>query len=135
MSRRGERQSPGLSLSSCLDAGPAPDLYFSCNPDKLVEGLLAPTPRGIGTSRLEENPVMKHCVLTPDFEKRESAPPITISKHTQKKLAKVLAPYSSNIIYPLPPPSFHACPGNQRCHYWQQMVPYVSSSINTTTQE
>lgn len=93
MTSRGERKSPVVSLSSCLDAGPAPDLYFSCNPDKMVEGLLAPTPRGL-EGLVEENAVMKHCVLTPDFEKRESAPPITISKHTQKKLAKVLSSYS-----------------------------------------
>ena len=95
-----EKRSPVVSLSSCLDAGPAPDLYFSCNPDKIVEGLLAPAPRDPGTSR-EEDPVMKHCVLTPDFEKRENAPPITISKHIQKKLAKVFILQLVSTPYPL----------------------------------
>jgi hypothetical protein len=79
-----------VSLCSALDPGPTPDAYFSCDPDKVLQGLLGTR----GAAQLErrggeEEAVMKHCVITPDFEKKECAPPITISKFARKKLAKV----------------------------------------------
>lgn len=78
------------SLCSALDPGPTPDLYFSCDPDKVLQDLLAPRVT-LGSRRgREEDAVMKDCVITPDFERRECAPPITTSKHAQKKVAKVI---------------------------------------------
>lgn len=81
-----------VSLSSCLDPGPQPDLYFSCDPDKMADSLLAPYPgvkgyhQHIGT---REKEVMKDCVITPDFERKECAPPISLSKHERKKINQV----------------------------------------------
>lgn len=81
-----------VSLSSSLDTGPAPELYFSCDADRMVHRLLAPRlPLGAGLAgnKSPQQEVMKNCVLTPDFEKRDCAPPLSVSKHQRKKLAKV----------------------------------------------
>jgi len=32
---------------------------------------------------------MRHCVITPDFERKECAPPICVSKSERKKMAQV----------------------------------------------
>lgn len=86
------KKQPGqvISLSSSLDPGPAPELYFSCDPDKMLQGLLGPRAsieqRG---QQRDHEPVMKDCVITADFEKLECAPPMTVSKYTRKKMAKV----------------------------------------------
>lgn len=86
-----EGQSSVRSLCSALDPGPTPDVYFSCDPDKVLQDLLAPRV-ALGGRREGggEESVMKNCVITPDFERRECAPPITISKYARKKVAKVI---------------------------------------------
>lgn len=84
-----------------LDPGPQPDLYFSCDPDKMLDNLLVPLTRrrhgegGLrgkgkgGLKAIRQEEVMKDCIITPDFERKECAPPITISKHAHKKIVKV----------------------------------------------
>lgn len=91
------QQEDKVSLASSLDPGPKRDLYFTCDPEKMVERLLAPQGKGassgvgrIGGSAMSTEEVMRSSVITPDFEQKESAPPISQSKHTRKKLVKVL---------------------------------------------
>ena len=95
------------SLSSSLLAGPEPELYFSCDSDKLVQGLLLPhvAMQQVGGSGQvhkatgnDHEEVMKDCVLTTDFERKECAPPITISKYVRKKLAKVSSCDSNSMV-------------------------------------
>ena len=79
-----------ISLSSSLNAGPQPELYFSCDPDQMLHSLFTSHTRGIvGGGRGEEEEVMRKCVITADFEKKERVPPITTSKYARKKLTKV----------------------------------------------
>lgn len=80
-----------VTLSSSLQVGATPDLYFSSNPDKMLHSLLAPDTRVRGQPRPGggEEEIMKNCVITPDFECKESAPPISLSKFKRKKLNQV----------------------------------------------
>lgn len=66
------------------------ELYFSFDVESLMGG------RGKGRSLLEQkgghdpyHELMKKSVITPDFEKRESAPPISKSRYAIQKTKKV----------------------------------------------
>ena len=82
-----------VTLASCLDPGPKPESYFSCGGDEMITQLLAPHKRGreekavVGWSK--DGPVcediMKKSILTPDFEQKQHAPPIHLSKYALKK--------------------------------------------------
>ncbi len=78
-----------LSLSSCLDPGPQSDLYFSCDPDMEVEDNVLPPHTQRSKVAVPHKGVRKDCVISPDFEQRECAPPIKISRYAHKKMAKV----------------------------------------------
>ena len=82
-----DESSDTVTLSSSLNPGPTPDLYFSCDPNKMLDTLLSTGLRGSQVSRVEE--VLKDCVITADFERRDCAPPISVSKRQQKKINQV----------------------------------------------
>ena len=83
---------PEVSLCSSLDPGPTPSLYFSCDPDKMLDTLLAPKTRtrvkgqhvGVGLGGTKED-----FVITADFERKECAPPLSLSRHAKKKMNQV----------------------------------------------
>lgn len=77
-----------ISLSSSLDPGPKPGLYFTCDPDKMADRILAGV-KGCPQAGTREKEVVQDCVITPDFEQKDCAPPISISKHERKKINQV----------------------------------------------
>lgn len=79
----------GSVLCSALDPGAESDLYFNCDSQIEVEDSVLP-PRFQTSIMGAPNQAIKDCVITPDFEQRETAPPTRISRHARKKLAKVL---------------------------------------------
>ena len=80
--------------SSSLDPGQdmMGDLYFSFDVESLVGG--CDKGRGLVEKRGGRDPhhdLMKKSVITPDFEKKESAPPINNSRYAIQKMKKVLS--------------------------------------------
>ena len=78
--------------SSSLDPGQdmMGDLYFSFDVESLVGG--CGKGRGLVGQRGGRDPhhdLMKKSVITPDFEKKESAPPISNSRYVIQKMKKV----------------------------------------------
>lgn len=79
-----------VTLSSTLNPGPTPDLYFSCDPNEMLDTLLNTGVNGSQPSGgIREKDIMKDCVITADFERRDCAPPISVSKQQQKKMNQV----------------------------------------------
>jgi hypothetical protein len=81
--------------SSSLDPGQdiMGELYFSFDVESLVGG--CGKGRGLVEQRGGRDPhhaLMKKSVITPDFEKRESAPPINQSRYAIQKMKKVWLP-------------------------------------------
>ena len=85
------------SLCSSLDPGPQQDLYFSCDPNVVVDSVLPPrTLRSkVGSNIGRRQDMRKDYVITSDFEQKECAPPIKVSSYARKKAAKVYNSYSS----------------------------------------
>ena len=89
------REKKVVDLSKpCSSLDPGQDLmgelYFSFDVESLVGGC------GKGRSLLEQrgghdphHKLMKKSIITPDFEKRESAPPISHSRYAIQKMKKV----------------------------------------------